>query len=149
MWNKARSLLGKYGIRPSDTVFVTDIATYLKSLTIASFRTIDKFGPQATLLTGQLGAVEGAPVIVSQQMLKAASNGLVHSSTGNTTGRLLAVNRSQWRVGYRRDLTVETTRDIQKRQNLMVVSFRVAFQERSGNRATATHTALQYNITGI
>jgi len=25
MWNKARSLLGKYGIRPSDTVFVTDI----------------------------------------------------------------------------------------------------------------------------
>ncbi len=150
MWNKARGLLGKYGIRPSDTVFITDISTYLKSLTIASFRTIDKFGPQATVLVGQLGAVEGVPVIVSEQTLKADSDGKV-TSGGNVTntGRLLAVNRSQWRVGYRRELTIETTRDVQKRQNIMVVSFRIAFQERSGNRATATHTALQYNITGI
>ena len=29
----------------------------------------------------------------------------------------------------------------------MVVSMRLAFMERTGNRATATHTALQYNIT--
>ena len=31
----------------------------------------------------------------------------------------------------------------------MVVSFRIALQERSGSRATAGHTALQYNITGV
>ena len=31
----------------------------------------------------------------------------------------------------------------------MVVSFRIALQERSGDRSKATHTALQYNITGI
>ena len=42
---------------------------------------------------------------------------------------------------------IETTRDIQKRQNIMVVSMRLAFMERSGDRTKATHTALQYNIT--
>ena len=42
---------------------------------------------------------------------------------------------------------IETTRDIQKRQNIMVVSMRLAFMERSGNRGAASHTALQYNIT--
>ena len=30
---------------------------------------------------------------------------------------------------------------------LMVVSMRLAFMERTGDRAKATHTALQYNIT--
>ena len=62
---------------------------------------------------------------------------------------MLAVNTSQWRVGFRREIAIETERDIQKRQNLMVVSMRIAFAERSGTRSSATHTSLQYNITGV
>ena len=57
------------------------------------------------------------------------------------------MNTGQWRVGFRRNLMIETERDIQKRQNVMVVSMRLGFAERSGNRATATHTALTYNIS--
>lgn len=71
------------------------------------------------------------------------------AGNGTNTGRILALNRSQWRLGFRRELSIETERDIQKRQNVMVVSVRVAFDERTGNRSTATHTSLQYNITGV
>ena len=73
------------------------------------------------------------------------------TDSGNTatTGRLLILNRTQWLVGFKRELAIETVRDPQKRQNIMVVSFRIALQERSGNRSSATHTALQYNITGV
>ena len=46
-------------------------------------------------------------------------------------------------------MLIETTRDIQKRQNIMVISMRLAFMERSGSRSSASHTALQYNITGV
>jgi HK97 family phage major capsid protein len=150
MFNKVRSKLGRYGVRPSDTVFVMDINTFIRSLSVANFRTLDKFGPQATVFTGQLGAVEGIPVIVSEQMKLADSDGKV-TNAGNVTntGRLLIFNRSQWRVGFKRDLTIETVRDAQKRQNIMVISFRIALQERSGARSTATHSALQYNITGV
>ena len=114
---------------------------------VDSFQTLDKLGPRATLLTGQLGAVEGVPVIVSEQLRLADSDGKV-TSDGNVadTGRLLLVNRTQWRKGFKRELLIETERDIQKRQNVMVVSMRVAFAERSGDRANATHTALQYNV---
>ncbi len=150
MFNEIRGKLGKYGVRPSELAYITDINTFIKSLTIDSFRTLDKFGPQATLLTGQLGAVEGIPVIVSEQMRTADSDGKITSGgAANTKGRLLIVNRSQWRVGFKRELTIETVRDAQKRQNIMVVSFRIALQERTATRATATHTALQYNITGV
>ena len=150
MFNEVRAKLGKYGVRPSEAVYVTDVNTFIRALGVGNFRTLDKFGPQATLLTGQLGAVEGIPVIVSEQMALADVDGKVTDGGNDTnTGRLLIVNRSQWRVGFKRELTIETVRDAQKRQNIMVVSFRIGLQERSGNRATAAHTALQYNITGV
>ena len=150
MFNEVRSKLGKYGVRPSEMVYITDVNPFIRCLGVDSFRTLDKFGPHATILTGQLGTVEGIPVIVSEQMKPADADGKVTDGGNDTdTGRLLIVNRDQWRVGYKRELTIETVRDPQKRQNVMVVSFRIALQERSGSRSTATHTALQYNITGV
>ncbi len=74
---------------------------------------------------------------------------LKDGATVQTAETSTHVNRSQWRVGFKRELAIETVRDAQKRQNIMVVSFRIALQERSGARSTATHTALQYNITGV
>jgi HK97 family phage major capsid protein len=147
MFNEARGLLGKYGVRPSELAYVADVGTYIKSLGVSEFRTLDKLGPQATLLNGQLAQVDGIPVIVSEQLAQSDADGKVTDGSTNTKGRLLAVNRTQWRLGFRRELMIETTRDIQKRQNIMVVSMRLAFMERTGARATATHTALQYNIT--
>ncbi len=147
MFNEARGLLGKYGVRPSELAYITDVGTYIKSLAVGEFRTLDKLGPQATLLNGQLAQVDGIPVIVSEQLAKSDADGKVTDGGGNARGRLLIVNRTQWRLGFRRELMIETTRDIQKRQNIMVVSMRLAFMERTGTRASATHTALQYNIT--
>lgn len=139
--------LGKYGVSSSDMVYVTDVATFVSSLGLDSVETVDKLGPKATLLTGQLATVYGHPMVVSGQMRLADADGKVSGGGNNVDrGRLLAVNTSQWRVGFRRDLMIETQRDIQKRQNVMVVSMRLAFAERSGDRANAEHTALAYNI---
>ena len=150
MFNEVRGKLGKYGVRPSELAYIMDVNTYIKSLTVDNFRTLDKLGTNATLLRGQLGAVKGIPVIVSEQMATADADGKVSDGgNANTKGRLLITNRTQWRLGFRSELLIETTRDIQKRQNIMVVSMRLAFMERTGSRSTATHTALQYNITGV
>ena len=148
-YNQVLKLLGKYGVRNNEAVFVTDVNTYLSSLALDEVETVDKLGPAATILTGQLGVIYGHPLIVSEQMRLAAADGKVTDGAAGTTGRILATNRSQWRVGFRRELSIETERDIQKRQNVIVVSMRIALSERSGSRSTATHTALQYNVTGV
>ena len=150
MFNELRRKLGKYGLRPSELAFVTDVNTFIAVQSITEFQTVDKLGPNATLLTGQLGSVEGVPVVVSEQMALADADGKV-TAAGNvaSTGRLLLVNRTQWRKGFKRELVIETERDVQRRQNVMVVSMRVAFAERSGSRTSAAHTALQFNITGV
>ncbi len=150
MFNELRRKLGKYGLRPSELAFVTDVNTFIAVQSITEFQTVDKLGTNATLLTGQLGSVEGVPVVVSEQMALADADGKV-TAAGNvaSTGRLLLVNRTQWRKGFKRELLIETERDVQRRQNVMVVSMRVAFAERTGSRTSAAHTALQFNITGV
>ena len=140
--------LGKYGVNARDTVFITDVATFVSSLGVSTVETVDKLGPQATILTGQLATVYGHPLIVSNQMRLADSDGKI-TDGGNDydRGRVLCVNTSQWRIGFRRNLMIDTQRDIQKRQTVMVVSMRLAFAERTGDRANAEHTALAYNIS--
>ena len=71
------------------------------------------------------------------------------SGNATDTGRLLIFNRTQWAQGFRRELTLDVDRDTQKRQTVVTVGFRHALTERSGARSTATHTALQYDITGV
>ena len=145
-FNNVRAKMGRYGVRPAGMAYVMDISTYIKALGISDFTTLEKFGPAATLLTGQLGAVEGVPIIVSEQMKLAAADGKVTHNAVGTTGRLVAVNRSQFIKGYLRDVLIESERDIQKQETVMVVSFRMAFTGR--NAATGdTAVAIGRNIT--
>lgn len=147
--NTLRKLMGKYAVRPTDCVIVTDLYTFLAAQTLTNLRTMDKFGPQATILTGQLAAFDGIPWLVSQDMLRADTDGKV-TDAGNATntGRVLIFNRMGWHQGFRREISMEAVRDTQKRQNIIVVSFRHALVARA-TRSSATHTALAYNITGI
>ena len=147
MFNELRAKLGKYGARPSQLAWVMDVNTFIRAQSVEQFRTMDKLGPNATLLTGMLGAVEGIPVIVSEQMPLADEDGkITDGASSNMKGRLLLVNRTQWAQGFRRQLMIDVDRDTQKRQTVVTVSFRHALAERSGSRSTAAHTALQYNI---
>ncbi len=149
MFNEIRSKLGKYGTRPSECVWIMDVNTFIRSQGISNFRTMDKLGPNATILTGQLGAISGIPVIASEQMRLADTDGKV-TSAGNSaeTGSVLIVNKGQWYQGFRRDMAVDVFRDTQKRSNIVTISFRHALTQRA-TLSAQTHTALQYDITGV
>ena len=96
-------------------------------------------GDAADVLSMTVDVDEGATSHVSGQTLTDAGN-------GTDTGSLLVVNRTQYQVGFKRELLIESERDIQKRQTIMVASMRVAFEGRNAN-ASDTAMAMQYNIT--
>jgi HK97 family phage major capsid protein len=129
MFNEIRAKLGKYGARPSQLAWIMDVNTFIRTQSIDQFRTMDKLGPNATLLTGMLGAIEGIPVIVSEQMRLADTDGKITDS-GNVadTGRLLIVNRTQWAQGFRRELSIDVDRDTQKRLDLKRLLAGLVFQ---------------------
>lgn len=152
MFNQGQRRLGKYGVpqRRGDVVFVADINTALVALTLAQVETMEKIGMRATISTGELASIYGNPLIMSAQMKLADTDGKI-TSAGNATatGRILTTNVTQWKVGFRRQVEVETVREAGKGQTTMYLSFRIALTERTGTRSTATHTALEFDITGV
>lgn len=141
-----RSKLGKYGARPSDLILVTGPSTYYKIQLLAEVITLEKYGPNATVLTGELARWFNIPILLNETTDLTNTSGRVAVATpsNNTVGWLSLVNTTMWKTGFRRDLQIESFRDIQKDQNILVASFRMAFV--SSGIAT-THTAGSRNIT--
>jgi len=139
--------LGKYGLDIANLRIVPDVASYLSMLALSSVKTVDVYGPAATVVTGELARYRGIPVIPSASMpLTEADGKACKTPASNVKGQLAAYNRLMWRRGSRRGLTIEIDRSIQKRQMIMVVSFRIAVGCR-GTRSTAIHTVGGYGIT--
>lgn len=99
------AMTARYAARPGDLAWLVDGGTYAKLLGISEFLTMDKAGPLATALTGQIGFIDGIPVLVSAEMPLTATTGLVTAS-GNTKGTALCVYRPGWFVGFRRRIAV-------------------------------------------
>ncbi len=146
--------MGKYAVDPSRLTLVCDISTYLAGFLSAASGapgnnviTLDKFGAGAIVMTGQLAAYRGIPIVVSASMPLTEADGKVSvTASNNAKGQIAIVNRTMWNVGFRRNLLIETDRDIQRRQYIMVTSLREAIGA-WGTRASNTHTGGIYNIT--
>ncbi len=143
----AQSNMGKYGVNPERMMQICDVSTYLKGyLGLDGVTTLDKYGSRAVLITGELANYRGIPIVISASAPLTEADGKVSETSGsNTLGQISIVNRDFWQVGLRRDLMMEVARDIQKRQFILVISFRIAVAA-FGTRSTITHTAGVRNI---
>jgi HK97 family phage major capsid protein len=131
----------RYALRPKDCAYVMDGSTYAALLSDTSLATVDKFGPHATVLTGEIGKVDGVPVLVSAEMPLTMADGKVDSS-GNSKGQVVCAYRPGWIVGYRR--RVAATMDYLPYYDAyqMVATVRLAFA-----RFDTEVASVLYNIT--
>jgi len=144
--------MGKYAVDPNKLVIFCDVSTYLNGFLSAAsgspgelLTTIDKFGSNALVLTGQLAAFRGVPIVVTASQPLTETDGKANVAAG-AKGGLSIVNRDMWYIGFRRDLLIEMDKDIQRRQFIVVSSFRQALAA-WGTRSTNTHTGGLFNIT--
>jgi HK97 family phage major capsid protein len=100
--NARFSMAHKYSVNPRNLAWICDGGTYAKLLALEQFLTMDKAGPQATALTGQIGAVDGIPVLVSAAMPLTDADGKITIAGTNNKGQAVCVYRPGWIVGYRR-----------------------------------------------
>ncbi len=139
----ALALLGKYAVKPKDLLMLVDVATYFKGVcNLDGIQSLADIGNSAVLLTGQVGAYRGYPIIVSSSIHKTAADHFVDDADDGTFGMAILFNKNMWTLGYKRGITVEVDRDIQKRQVMMVISFRIAVASHGGATKSALgHTA--------
>lgn len=111
-----------------DLVYVSDPETADRVAMIDEVLTVDKYGPQATVLTGEVLKVARHPYVVSMAMSKTEADGKV-STTGanNILGQVAAFNRRGFKTGWRRRVQVETERLPATDQTRLVYSLRMGF----------------------
>lgn len=140
-------MMDKYGVDPKNVLFIMDVWTYNKARQLSEVKSLNAFGSQATILTGQLGSIWGCPILVCPQIAKSNATGQVDQTTeNNTKGRIVAVNKQMWRAGLARPVQVRSQVDEPKTLTSIVTSFRLALAS-FGDRTTARHSTLGYNVT--
>jgi HK97 family phage major capsid protein len=143
----ALSNMGKYAVNPESCVMFADPSAYIKGLMdLDAVQTLDKYGEEAVVMTGELGKYRGISIVPTGAQALTEADGKVNDGGGGTLGQISIVNKDFWTAGFRRELLIEVDRDIQARSLIMVVSFRIAVAAH-GTRASATHTAGIYNIS--
>ena len=130
-----RQNLGVWGLDPSEVIYIVNTDVYYQLLDDPVFQTMNQVGPQATLLTGQIGQIGGSPVLVSAEYASpAAPNGSVL-----TTGAI-AVNTANFIVGNQRGLRIDTQELVETQRRVMVASLRTGMTQIStvnGNSVAA------------
>ena len=125
----ARTSLGKYGLQlGNDLVFITSIEGYNNLVTTSDFQTVDKFGPNATYLTGSVGAVYGIPIAISELMDYVGS-------TGNHLGIL--VYKPGFMIAERRGIEIESEYEPRQQVTAMYMSTRFDFKALTTNSSAA------------
>lgn len=124
-----RTSMGKYGVNPAELVFITGPKGYNKLLGLDEVTTLEKYGAGATILAGELGRLDGIPIIISEHVREDLSTtGYYDSTTTNNTVLILA-NKTAFAIGDRRKVTLKTFEDIETDQTVLVTMMRGTFRD--------------------
>lgn len=143
-----RKAMGKWGVNPADLAFIVGVSSYLVLQSDSNLLTVDKMGPQATILNGQVGSIFGVPVIVSEWVRENLNASGVYDGITTTKTYALCVNRREWAMGQRMALDIQTDDSIYREtfQRVMVGFMREDFQP-IASASTDDNTSIGYNIT--
>ena len=128
----ARTNMGQWGMNPADLVCFLSQAQYYSLVTDSDVTTVDKYGDNATILTGELGKLWGIPLIVSDAFEAAAA--------AKALGIL--VNPSNYLIGNHRGLTIEMATDVVAQQRAIVATRRFGFIAKEAGAAGKASMAL-------
>lgn len=125
-----RALMGKYATSPRRLVYIVSPIGLIHLLGMDEVLTLEKYGPAATVITGELGRFDGTPIVVSGLMREdLQATGVYDTTAGDYTG-LLLVNTSGYLIGRRRAPLIESFRDVVAGADEIVASMREDFQKR-------------------
>jgi len=135
---------------PEDLVYVADVETADKIALLDEVITVDKMGPNATVLTGQQARIARHPLIASMAVPKTEADGKVSTiPANNVKGQVVVFNRRGFKVGWRRRVKLEAERLPATDQSRIVYSLRIGFGRYSATGAASGIEAADviYNIT--
>lgn len=129
-----------WGTAASDLLLVCDWDTYMSLLNNEDVVTVDKYGPNATIQTGELGRIYGIPIVSPSYAVKSEADGkLSTTEASNTKGHLTIFNPKGWLAGRRNDVQFYFDRIQRTDQFLFEMYVRTAFTSFGANVAAGVY----------
>ena len=123
-----RKAMGKYGVNPSEVVYLISQRSYFELLEDAEFQDANLVGDMATKLSGEIGQVFGSRVLLVDEFAAPAVS-KVHAVS------LYARNYVMPRL---RGVTIESDYDVENQRRVLVASQRLGFTDMIDG-ATSVH----------
>jgi HK97 family phage prohead protease/HK97 family phage major capsid protein len=112
-----RKNMGKYGVNPSEVVYVVSQTSYYQLLEDAEFQDANLVGDMATKLSGEIGQVFGSRVLLCDEFATPAVSKFA----------AIAVNPRNYVMPRLRGVTVESDYEVANQRRVLVASQRLGF----------------------
>lgn len=142
-----RTQMKRFGVNPMELMWIVGPAVYNQMVALEQVLTVDKYGPQATIQTGQLASCFGIPVYVSQYAREDLNATGVYDGVTTTKGGILLVNKSRWYLGTRRPIVTKVMQDLPSYDRWLMASYQRKDFVGHAQSASETSVAYGYNIT--
>lgn len=146
---QTKALMHKYALQRSQCSWVTGVDAEPLVLDLDELITLEKYGPQATIKTGEIGRLFGYPTVISplvygpNQGVGLNASGVWDNTTTTTTIMMLVYAGANW-LGDRRTVRIESERSVIAGMQFIVASWRGDFQKVLP--AAADTTGVLYNM---
>ena len=139
-----RSAMGVYAANTQRLVWVVALETYVRLLSLSEVLTVDKYGPQATVITGELGKFDGIPIVISPVIRTNLNASGVYDGTTTNRTVLFLVHRDTFAIAERRNIRVEADRNVQSQIDMVVATWRGDFK--TLYPSATTQIGIGYNV---
>ena len=112
-----RKNMGKYGVNPSEVVYIVSQRSYYELLEDAEFQDANLVGDMATKLSGEIGQVFGSRVLLCDEFATPAVSKFA----------AVAVNPRNYVMPRLRGVTVESDYEVANQRRVLVASQRLGF----------------------
>jgi HK97 family phage major capsid protein len=143
-----RAAMGKFGVNPNNLAWIAGISVFNKMLSLDEVLTVDKYGANATILSGELAKLDGIPVIVSEFIREDLNASGVYDGSTTTQTILPLVYRPAFLYGDRRTITLRVSQELymETDQDVAIATQRLDFQPVQ-DATSEPIVGLGYNIT--
>ena len=114
-----RKNMGKYGVNPSEVVYIVSQTSYYQLLEDAEFQDANLVGDMATKLSGEIGQVFGSRVLLCDEFATAAVGKFA----------AIAVYPRNYVIPRLRGVTVESDYEVANQRRVLVASQRLGFTD--------------------
>lgn len=129
-FRNSRKLMGKYGSgsQLKNMVHIVSVLTSYQLLDRTNFpdlQTVDKYGPLAIVLNGEIGKIDGIPVVVSEfQREDVHTGGFNLTGQANASTTVANVNREMYNYGRRTEVRLASETNIETDKTVVVAKAR-------------------------